>query len=53
MCIRDRPRSVYIDYVDGVGGSRLSNVFIERRLKLWGTARNIRSLRRILEKMES
>ena len=47
------PRSVYIDFVDGVGGSRLSNVFIERRLKLWGTARNIRSLRRILEKMES
>jgi len=47
------PRSIYIDFVDGVGGSRLSNVFIERRLKLWGTARNIRSLRRILEKMES
>lgn len=47
------PRSVYIDFVNGVGGSRLSNVFIERRLKLWGTARNIRSLRRILEKMEA
>ena len=45
------PRALYIDYVDGVGQSRLSNAFIERRLDLSGTARNIRSLTRILAKM--
>ena len=44
-------RALYIDYVDGVGGSRLTSGFIERRLGCRGTARNIRSLRRILEKM--
>jgi uncharacterized protein (DUF1697 family) len=47
------PRSLYIDYVDGVGGSRLTNAFIERRLGARGTARNMRSLRRILDKMEN
>ncbi|MBU6268623.1 MAG: DUF1697 domain-containing protein [Sphingomonadales bacterium] len=45
------PRALYIDYVDGVAGSRLSNAFIERRLNCSGTARNIRSLQRILAKM--
>ena len=45
------PRSVYIDYVNGVGGSSLSNAFIERRLGMRGTARNIRSLQRILAKL--
>ena len=44
-------RALYIDYVDGVGQSRLTNGFIERRLALRGTARNIRSLRRIHAKM--
>ncbi len=44
-------RAIYIDYVDGVAGSRLTNGFIERRLGCRGTARNIRSLARILEKM--
>jgi uncharacterized protein (DUF1697 family) len=44
-------RALYIDYVEGVGGSRLTNGFIERRLGCRGTARNIRSLARILEKM--
>jgi uncharacterized protein (DUF1697 family) len=44
-------RALYIDYVDGVGGSRLTNAFIERRLGCHGTARNIRSLARILAKM--
>jgi len=47
------PRSLYIDFVEGVGKSRLTNAFIERRLNLSGTARNISSLRRILAKMES
>lgn len=45
------PRALFIDYVDGVGHSRLSNAFIERRLGLRGTARNLRSLKRILAKM--
>jgi uncharacterized protein (DUF1697 family) len=45
------PRSLYIDFVNGVGQSRLTNAFIERRLGVRGTARNMRSLRRILEKM--
>ncbi|NBC35500.1 DUF1697 domain-containing protein [Novosphingobium sp. FSY-8] len=45
-------RCLYIDYVEGVGRSRLTNAFIERRLGYPGTARNIRSLRRILDKME-
>ncbi len=44
-------RALYIDYVGGVAGSRLTNGFIERRLGCRGTARNIRSLARILEKM--
>ena len=44
-------RALYIDYVDGAGSSRLTNGFIERRMGCRGTARNIRSLRRILEKM--
>ncbi|HEY6868931.1 MAG TPA: DUF1697 domain-containing protein [Novosphingobium sp.] len=44
-------RVLYIDYVDGVGRSRLTNAFIERRLGLRGTARNLRSLKRILAKL--
>ncbi|MEO5598315.1 MAG: DUF1697 domain-containing protein [Novosphingobium sp.] len=44
-------RALYIDYVDGAGSSKLTNMFIERRLACKGTARNIRSLTRILEKM--
>ena len=45
------PRSLYIDYVDGAGGSKLTNAFIERRLGCRGTARNVRSLARIAAKM--
>ncbi|WP_072382060.1 DUF1697 domain-containing protein [Novosphingobium sp. NDB2Meth1] len=45
------PRSLYIDYVDGVGTSRLTGAFLERRLGRRGTARNMRSLARILAKM--
>lgn len=44
-------RCLYIDYVDGVGSSRLTNAFIERKLACNGTARNLNSLRRILDKM--
>lgn len=45
-------RAIYIDYVYGVGQSKLTNAFMERRLGCRGTARNLRSLARILEKMD-
>ena len=45
-------RALYIDYVNGVGTSRLTGDFIARRLGRRGTARNIRSLARILAKMD-
>jgi uncharacterized protein (DUF1697 family) len=45
-------RALFIDYVAGVGSSRLTNGFIERRIGCRGTARNIRSLNRILAKMD-
>ena len=44
-------RSLFIDYVDGAGNSRLTGPFIARRLGCEGTARNMSSLRRFLEKM--
>ncbi|MEO0033339.1 MAG: hypothetical protein RIS94_3097, partial [Pseudomonadota bacterium] len=44
-------RSLYIDFVDGVAGSKLTSAFIERRLGCRGTARNVRSIARILAKM--
>ena len=44
-------RALYIDYVDGAGNSKLTSAFIERRLGCPGTARNLRSLQRILDKM--
>jgi uncharacterized protein (DUF1697 family) len=46
------PRALYIDYVDGVGNSKLTGPFIERRLQCRGTARNMRSLARIVTKMD-
>lgn len=45
-------RALYIDYVEGAGNSRLTGPFIERRLGFPGTARNLRSLWRILDKMD-
>ncbi len=45
-------RALYIDYVEGAGNTRLTGAFIERRLGCKGTARNIRSLTRILDKMD-
>lgn len=45
-------RALYIDYVEGVAGSRLSPAFIENRLQRRGTARNMRSLARIVAKMD-
>jgi uncharacterized protein (DUF1697 family) len=45
-------RSLYIDFGDGVAGGRLTGAFIERRLGARGTARDMRSLARILAKMD-
>ncbi len=45
-------RALHIDYCAGVGESKLVGAFIERRLHLRGTARNMRSMRRILAKMD-
>ncbi|MFW2349736.1 DUF1697 domain-containing protein [Qipengyuania sp.] len=44
-------RALHIDYVSGVGNSKLTGPFIERRLGCKGTARNVRSLKRIIEKL--
>ena len=43
-------RALHIDFVSGVGNSKLTSPFIERRLGCKGTARNVRSLKRIIEK---
>lgn len=43
-------RALHIDYVAGVGTSKLTGAFIERRLGCKGTARSVRSLTRIIEK---
>ena len=45
-------RALYIDYLDGVGRSKLTAAFIESRMGSRGTARNMRSLARILDKMD-
>lgn len=44
-------RMLFVDYVDGAGNSKLTGSFIERRLGCRGTARNVRSLARIVAKM--
>ena len=45
-------RALHIDYVAGVAESKLVGAFIERRLGARGTARNLRSMKRILAKMD-
>ncbi len=45
-------RALHIDYAAGVAGSKLDWPFIERRLGRQGTARNLRSMKRILAKMD-
>jgi uncharacterized protein (DUF1697 family) len=44
-------RALHVDYVDGAGNSKLTGDFIARRLGCKGTARNIRSIGRIVEAM--
>ncbi|MWV27514.1 DUF1697 domain-containing protein [Aurantiacibacter rhizosphaerae] len=45
-------KALHIDYVDGLGSSKLTKQLIERRLGCRGTARNVTSIRRIMEKMK-
>ncbi|WP_336987117.1 DUF1697 domain-containing protein [Altererythrobacter aquiaggeris] len=45
-------RMLFLDYVHGVGVSSLTGPFLERRLGCKGTARNMRSLKRIISKMD-
>jgi hypothetical protein len=42
---------LFIDFGEVVGSSRLTGPFMARRLGCEGTARNMRSLARILDKM--
>ena len=44
-------RALFIDFGTAVGSSRLTGPFIARRLGCEGTARNMTSLQRILDKM--
>ncbi len=44
--------ALHVDYVDGVGRSKLTGDFITRRLGIRGTARNMKSMKRILAKMD-
>ncbi len=44
--------ALHIDFGAGVSASKLTGAFIERRLDARGTARNLRSLQRIVDKME-
>ncbi len=46
-------RALHIDYVAGAGESKLVGTFIERRIGRKGTARNLRSMKRILAKMDA
>ena len=46
------PRVLYLDYVHGAGVSSLTGPFLESRLRCKGTARNMRSLKRILAKLD-
>ena len=45
-------RALYIDYGDGVADSKLTGRLIERRLEHKGTARNMRSIARIIDKLD-
>jgi uncharacterized protein (DUF1697 family) len=45
-------KALHLDYADGVARSKLTGDFMARRLGCRGTARNLRSMRRILDKMD-
>lgn len=44
-------RALHIDFAAGVAGSKLTGAFIDRRLGMKGTARNRRSLLRVVERL--
>ena len=43
-------QALHIDFVEGAGNSKLTGAFMEKRLGHKGTARNVRSIRRIIDK---
>ena len=45
-------REVYIYYPEGIGRSKLSNVFLEKKLKTMGTARNWNTVLRLQQMMQ-
>jgi uncharacterized protein (DUF1697 family) len=45
-------RALHIDFLDGIARSKLTSDFIARRTGCRGTARNLRSMKRILEQMD-
>lgn len=45
-------RALYIDFGDGAADSKLTARLIERRLEHKGTARNMRSIARIIDKLD-
>ncbi|MBY4637896.1 DUF1697 domain-containing protein [Sphingopyxis sp. XHP0097] len=45
-------RALFIDYGEGAANSRLTAPFIERRLRCKGTARNMRSIARMIAKLD-
>lgn len=45
-------KALHVNFVDGVARSKLTGDFIARRLGCRGTARNLRSMRRIVETMD-
>jgi len=51
--LAEGPDCLYIDFAGGVAGTKLTNDFMARRLGCRGTARNVNSIRRIIEKMDS
>jgi len=46
-------QELVIDYVDGIGRSKLTNALIERKLAVAGTARNWNTVSRLLELAEN
>ena len=48
-CCRVDGRHLYVDYVDGVHGSKLTPAYFERRLGVDGTARNWRTVLALAE----
>jgi uncharacterized protein (DUF1697 family) len=49
QCCRVEGRHLYVDYVDGVHGSKLTSAYFERRLGVEGTGRNWRTVLALAE----